>query len=241
MSRLATTVATGALNAWEIQAYCLGHSACVSAAAFVATSDGREVLVSGGLDGRVVAWEPETGAALAALEITGECAPAAAAAVAPPARSGVVSLAAGGRGLVAATTEGSDAVTLLRVGGGAAVEVAVAAAAPVGGVALPTRTAFVGGPAPGLLAVGGPTGTGATSRHCGFVRLVDTGDRGVEMLEQALPKGWEALDARIESEDLARTAEMTQLNRHLKRKVASTDEREGKQKKGKKGKKGTGD
>jgi WD domain, G-beta repeat len=72
-------------GAWEIQSYCLGHESSVTCASFLCIPDsdvetglgdtwllrGREVLVSGGLDGTVKFWDPESGECISTLAFRG--------------------------------------------------------------------------------------------------------------------------------------------------------------------------
>jgi WD40 repeat protein len=57
-------------GSWEIQSYCLGHQAAVTCATFMRDSKGpREVLISGGLDGRVIMWDHKHGDELCRLQL----------------------------------------------------------------------------------------------------------------------------------------------------------------------------
>ena len=53
----------------EIGSYCLGHAGCVTSADFMRCGD-RTILVSCGVEGRLIAWDPISGIALGSLQVT---------------------------------------------------------------------------------------------------------------------------------------------------------------------------
>jgi WD40 repeat protein len=48
---------------WTIVAYCLGHTAAITCCTFITIAD-KHILVSGALDGQIIAWDWQTGVEL---------------------------------------------------------------------------------------------------------------------------------------------------------------------------------
>lgn len=55
-------------GAWTVISYCLGHEGSITAAAFL-PHPGGDVLLSAGLDGCLIAWDPATGQERARLVV----------------------------------------------------------------------------------------------------------------------------------------------------------------------------
>lgn len=56
-------------GSWEIMAFCLLHTAAITCSAFCRPAGGQaQVLVSGGLDGNIVAWDYTNGDELATMQ-----------------------------------------------------------------------------------------------------------------------------------------------------------------------------